>query len=212
VIDEAGALAGIVTEGDFLRRAETGTQRQRPRWLEFLAGPGKLASEYVHASGRKVSEVMTANVQTVGEDASLDEVVGLMERHRVKRVPVMRNGKVVGIITRANLLRALASVAPELAPATADDRAIRERLLAELKRQPWAPVAMIDATVRNGVVSLSGCVLDERQRDAVRVVAENVPGVKSIEDHLVWIEPMSGAVIESPQDRAAAAAAQRRAS
>src|ERR1700731_1297937 len=109
VIDESGNLQGVVTEGDFLRRVETGTERKRSRWVEFLLGPGRLATDYVHTSGRKVGEVMTPDVYTVAEDDALEKVVHLMERHRIKRVPVVRGAKVIGIVTRANLMRALAS-------------------------------------------------------------------------------------------------------
>jgi CBS domain-containing protein len=123
VVDARGSLVGIVTEGDLLRRAETGTQRRRPRWIEFLVGTGRLATEYVHASGRKVIEVMTSDVRTVTEDASLDDIVHLMERYRIKRVPVVRAGKLVGIVSRANLLRALASVVADTKPVPTDDGA-----------------------------------------------------------------------------------------
>ncbi|HMF20520.1 MAG TPA: CBS domain-containing protein, partial [Pseudolabrys sp.] len=104
VVDASGALVGIVTEGDLLRRTETGTQRKRPRWIEFLIGPGRLATEYVHASGRKVREVMSQDVQAVTGDTPLEEIVRLMERHQIKRLPVVDSGKLVGIVTRANLL------------------------------------------------------------------------------------------------------------
>src|SRR5215470_9507530 len=194
VIDAAGSLQGIVTEGDFLRRVETGTERKRSRFIEFLLGPGRLATEYVHASGRKVSEVMTPDVHTVTEDAPLEQVVHLMERHRVKRIPVVRGDQVVGIVTRANLMRALASLALAEQPAAADDAAIRERLLAELNKERWAPVGLMDVVVKDGVVKLSGALTDERQRQAIRVAAENIPGVAKVEDHLIWIEPNSGVV------------------
>jgi CBS-domain-containing membrane protein len=200
VVDKTGALVGIVTEGDLLRRTETGTQRKRPRWIEFLVGPGKLATEYVHASGRKVRDVMSPNVHTVTDDASLDEIVHLMERHQIKRLPVMTGDKMVGIVTRANLLRALASLAGETKPAAPDDASIRARIYAELQKQPWAPVNFLDIVVRNGVVHLWGVLLDERQREAIHVAAENTSGVKSIEDHLVWVEPMSGIAIPSDDD------------
>jgi CBS domain-containing protein len=194
VITENGDLMGMVTEGDFLRRSETGTQRRRPRWIEFLLGPGKLAEEYVRTSGRKVHEVMTPVVHTVSEDASLEEVVRLMERHHIKRVPVMRGTRVVGIITRANLMRAMVKSAPQPQPMSAGDQEIRDRLLADLKQQPWAPLALIDISVKDGVVTISGTVTDERQRVALRVAAENVPGVKQVVDDLVWVEPLSGMV------------------
>jgi CBS domain-containing protein len=200
VVDKNDALVGIVTEGDLLRRAETGTQRKRPRWIELLIGPGKLATEYVHTSGRQVRDVMSPKVQTVTEDASLEDIVQLMERHQIKRLPVVRGDKLVGIVTRANLLRALAIVASETKPATADDTSIRGRIYAELEQQPWAPINLLDIVVRKGVVHLWGVLLDERQRDAIHVAVENTPGVKSIEDHLVWVEPMSGIAIPMPED------------
>jgi CBS domain-containing protein len=198
VIDERGKLAGIVSEGDFLRRAETGTARRRPRWIEFFMGPGRLSDEYVRVSGRTVSDVMTREVQTVPPDAPLEQAVHLMERRNIKRVVVVDNGKVVGIVTRANLLHAMAGYAHEIAPLSAEDAAIRERLLAELKAQPWAPVPSIHITVRNGVVQLSGVITDERQRQALRVAAENIPGVKKVEDNVVWVEPVSGLFVEAP--------------
>jgi CBS domain-containing protein len=201
VIDDRGNLVGIVSEGDFLRRAETGTGRRRPRWTEFFLGPGRLADEYVRLSGRKVSDVMTHEVQTVAPDAPLEQVARLMERHNIKRLPVVANGKVVGIVTRANLLHAVASFADEIAPLSAADAAIRERLLATLKDQPWAPVTAVDVTVRNGVVALSGVITDERQRQALRVAAENIPGVKEVEDNVVWVEPVSGMFAEAPAPR-----------
>ena len=200
VVDATGRLQGIVTEGDFLRRAETGTVRKRSRWVEFLLGPGRLATEYAHASGRKVSDVMTPDVHTVAEDAPLEQVVHLMERHRVKRIPVMRGDTVVGIVTRANLMRALAGLALAAQPPAPGDAAIRERLLAELKKQSWAPVGLIDIAVKDGVVKLSGALTDERQRQAIWIAAENIAGVKKVEDHLIWIEPNTGVIIEAPKD------------
>ena len=201
VMDQSGRLQGIVTEGDFLRRAETGTQRKRPRWVEFLLGPGRLAEEYVQTSGRRVSEVMSPDVHTASEDAPLERIVHLMERNRVKRIPIVRGDKVVGIVTRANLLRALASLALAEQPAAADDTAIRERLLAELRRQRWAPIGLMDVVVKDGVVKLTGALTDERERQALRVAAENIPGVKKVEDHLIWIEPNSGVIIRAPEDQ-----------
>jgi CBS domain-containing protein len=192
VVDAGGALVGIVTEGDLIRRTETGTQRKRSGWLEFLVGPGRLAAEYLQAAGRKVGDVMTADVRMVTESSSLDEVVHLMERHQINRVLVVRDGKLVGIVTRANLLHALASVIDEAKPGPTSDAAIRERLHTELKAQRWAPIGLINVVVRNGVVHLSGTLFDERQRGAIRAAAENIPGVKGVKDHLVWIDPMSG--------------------
>ena len=204
VVDAENRLVGIVTEGDFLRRGELGTQRRRPRWLEFLIGPGRLAAEYVRACGRKVGEIMTTNPHTISANTPIEEVVRLMERHRIKRLPVVEDGKVIGIVSRANLLHALASLAREVKPAVGDDGAIRDRILAECAKQPWAP--QINVIVRNGVVELWGVITDDRERQAFIVAAENVPGVNSVHDHLAWVEPTSGMVLLSDEDEEAAKA------
>jgi CBS domain-containing protein len=200
VIDVMGRLVGMVTEGDFLRRAETSTHRQRPRWLEFIVGPGRLADEYVHAHGRKIHEVMTPDPVTITEDTPLEEVVTLMEKRRIKRVPVVRGDRVVGIVSRANLLHAVAGLAVQATPANVDDQAIRERLLAELGKEKWAPLGALDITVRDGVVDLWGTITDERERQALIVAAENVPGVKQVKDHVAWIDAMSGIALLPPDE------------
>jgi CBS domain-containing protein len=202
VVDAEGRVAGIITEGDLLRRTETGTERKRPRWIEMLVGPGKLANEYVRTHGRRVSEVMTPDVVSVAEDTPLGDVVELMERKRIKRVPVLRADRIVGIVSRANLLRALAGVASEIAPGGKGDADIRAQLLAEVDRQSWGPRGSIDIGVRNGVVDFWGVILDERARLALRVAAENVPGVTQVRDHMVWVEPHSGIVIDAPPESA----------
>jgi len=200
VIDANGQLVGIVTEGDFLRRAETGTQRKRSRWLDLLVGPRTLAEDYVHAHGRKVEDVMTPDPATIAEEATLEEVVRLMERRRIKRLPVVRGNSVVGIVSRANLMHALASL-EHTAPAGAkSDTAIREQILAELDKQTWAPVALIDVVVHDGVVELWGTITEANQGDALRVCAENIDGVKQVVNHLTWIEPVSGMILSSPEE------------
>ena len=200
VVDASGALVGIISEGDFLRRRETATERRRSRWLEFLMGPGKIASEYTHSHGAKVAEVMSDDVQTVEEGTPLAEVVELMERHRIKRVPVTRGKKMTGIVTRSNLMQAMVSMARSEQAAPKGDAEIRERLLAEIQKEQWAPAAMINVVVRKGVVELWGAVVGDRQREALKVAAENTPGVTGIKEHLVWIEPTSGMVVASPED------------
>lgn len=202
VIDAAGVLVGMITEGDLLRRVETGTQRQRPRWLEFLAGGGQLANEYVRSHGRKVSEVMTPDPVATAEDTPLEDIVTLMEKRRIKRLPIVRDGKVVGIVSRANLLHALASVAAETPPSKVEDQVIRSWLLTELEQQRWAPNATIDVVVRDGVVDLWGTITDERTRQALIVAAENVPGVRRINDHVAWIDPTTGMLFQ-PNEGAA---------
>jgi CBS domain-containing protein len=204
VIDPAGALVGVVTEGDFLRRSETGTERKRSRWLEFLVGPSRLADEYVHTHARSVKDVMTSTPITISEDAPLDEAVERMESHRIKRLPVVRGGQVVGIVSRANLLHALVSLAAASPPQAKTDVAIREALLAEFDKLTWAPAALVDPVVKDGVVELWGTITEEAQREALKVCAQNIPGVRSVVSHLTWIEPMSGMAIGETEDQRAA--------
>lgn len=199
VLDD-GKVVGILTEGDLLRRSETGTERHRPRWLEILMGPGRMASEYVRTHGRKVDGIMTSDVISVARDTPLDEVVGLMERRRIKRVPVLDGDVLVGVVSRADLLRSLLHVFEGHHSEGRGDDEIREQIVAELAKAAWAPRDGFSISVKDGVVDLNGVILEEKEREALRVVAENVAGVTAVEDHLVWIEPVSGTVIDPPQD------------
>ncbi len=202
VFDAERQLVGIVSEGDLLRRSELGTEKHRPRWIEFLLGPGRMAEEYVHTHGRKVEEVMSRNVITTTEMADLGEAIDLMNRHHIKRLPVMFNARVVGVLTRADVLRKLAERLPKDSRQIGDAE-LKSAVLTELERQKWAPIAWIDVSVADGIVEFRGNITDERQRDALHVVAENVPGVKGIHDHLVWVEPNTGTFLLSPEDEKA---------
>jgi CBS domain-containing protein len=198
VLDKDGELVGVVTEGDFLRRSELGTQRRRSKWLEFIVGPGKLAEEYVHASGRKVEEIMTPDPCVIDENDALEKVVELMERRRIKRLPVVRSGRMVGIVSRANLLHALASLARDTQAEAGPDWSIRNQILTTLGAQRWAP--NVNVVVKKGVAELWGCITDERERQGIIVAVENVAGVKGVHDHMVWVEPMSAMAFPSPED------------
>ena len=197
VIDAAGAPVGVVTEGDLLRRIETGTDKRHSGWIRLLLGPGRLAAEYTRSHAHKVGEVMTTEVVSVGPETPLAEVVELMEERRIKRVPVVDGGKLVGIVSRANLVAALAGMLAKERGAALSDDDIRRAILAEIDKQPWGPRESVDAIVTDGVVELQGTILDERERAALIVAAENLPGVKSVQDKLVWVEPNSGMVIPS---------------
>ncbi|MBV9199637.1 MAG: CBS domain-containing protein [Alphaproteobacteria bacterium] len=195
-------VVGILTEGDLLRRGETGTERHRPRWLEILMGPGRAAGEYVRTHGRKVEDIMSTDVVSVSADTPLEEVVGLMERRRIKRVPVVDGEALLGIVSRADLLRSLLGILDAQHAETRSDDEILERIEAELAKAAWVPRDGLSISVKDGVVDLNGVILDEKEREALRVAAENVPGVKAVEDHLVWVEPVSGTVIEpTPKER-----------
>jgi CBS domain-containing protein len=201
VIDETAKLVGIVSQGDFIRRAEIGTQRKRGRWLKLLLGPGTAASDFVHERGRKVGEIMTLDPCTVTEDAPLEDIVQLMEHNDVKRLPVMRGDQLVGIVTRSNLLQAVAELAREVPDPTADDDHIRNHIITSIEKADWGPFGL-GVIVRNGNVHLSGIITNERSRQAAIVAAENVSGVTKVHDHLCWVEPMSGMYLNSQEDEA----------
>jgi CBS domain-containing protein len=193
VVDEAGHVVGVLTEGDLLRRAETGTAVQGG-WLANLFASGAQAGRYVQAHTRRVADLMTPEVVSVAEDTPLSEVVRLMERYRIKRLPVLRDAKLVGLVSRADLVRA---VGEAMVPAalTADDATIVQRIREELGKQPWAHARSLSIACENGEVVLDGCVFDMRERDAVRVLAESIPGVKSVDNRLACVEPNTGTMI-----------------
>lgn len=204
VVDEAGLLLGVVSEGDFLRRSELGTERRRSSWLDFILGHGRAAEDYAHTHGRAVSEVMTRDVVTISHNAPLEEAVALMEKRHVRRLPVT-DGDALGIVTRSDILRALLPKVEEPCEASdatpVSDDTIQAAILKEFQDQPWAPAALISVRVENGVVELGGSIVDERQRAAIRVIAENVHGVRAVKDKMVWIDPMSGMVLTAPDDK-----------
>ena len=185
VVDKCNQIIGMVSEGDLLHRAETGTERRRSWWLDMIASTDKLAGDYIKSHSGKVKDVMTRNVLSVTETTSVADIALLLETNRIKRVPVVRDGKLVGIVSRANLVRALAMTIGEPAgSAETDDRAIREKLLAELKAQKWAEVSPANVTVKDGVVHLWSSYLSEQEKRALIVAAENIPGVRRVEDHM----------------------------
>ncbi len=194
VVDADNRILGIVSEGDLIHRAESDTERRRSWWLALLrTGSEDRAREYVKTHGRRAEDVMTRDVITVGEDTPLGEIAELLERRRIKRVPVVRDGRLVGIVSRADLLRELvAGRAAAQAPVTADDRAIRERLLRELDAQGLVPTRYVNVVVTDGVVHLWGLVDGPEQARAIRVAAENIPGVRAVEDHLGRRPPYVG--------------------
>jgi CBS domain-containing protein len=204
VLNEDGALVGMVSQSDFLRRSEIGTQRKRSRWLQLLIGPGGLAADFVHERGRKVEDVMTRDPVTVQEDTKLDELVHLMEMHDVHRLPVMRGKILVGIVTRSNLLRAVASMAREIPDPTADDDHIRDRVIRMISGMSWRP-GSLQVVVRNGVVHLYGVILEDESRQASIVAAETTAGVREVHDHMYFFDTFTGAHVESPEDMKAPA-------
>jgi CBS domain-containing protein len=200
VVDDRGTVKGMITEGDLMRRAETGTARHAS-WLAAFVATGRTAQDYVRSHARKVAELIDGDVISVTPDASLEEIVAIMESRRVKRVLVIDNGHMVGIVARADLVRALLKVLPGGAKAPAvTDAQIRARFLQEADGQPWAPRGAIDCLVKDGVIELHGFITDDRLRAALRVIAENTSGASGLRDHLVCIEPISGTVLSQGSD------------
>jgi CBS domain-containing protein len=184
IMDAAGKLVGIVTEGDLMRRTETDTEHPYS-WLSFFLGEGAAAADYVKSHATKVKDVMTRNVRTAGPDTPLYEIADLFEENHIKRVPIVNDaGDLVGIVSRANILQAVASARPKLEIAL-PDKAIREKLLQELREQPWAHVHRMNIVVTDGVVDLWGFVRSDKERQAIIVAAERIAGVTAVNDRLM---------------------------
>jgi CBS-domain-containing membrane protein len=184
VVDSNQQVVGMISEGDLLHRVETGTQHRRTWWLEMDESAQALAREYVKSHGRKAKDVMTRDVTTVSPSTELADIANLLETRGIKRVPVVKDGKLVGIVTRANLIRALAS-APKssVRPAKGGDHQISGMLQGELRHQKWAQNASVSVVVKRGIVHLWGTLPSDEQRSALRVAAETIPGVKTVVDH-----------------------------
>jgi CBS domain-containing protein len=185
VVDKDGKLVGIVSEGDLLHRAEEGTEEHRSWWLSLFDSPDVAARAYAKSHGRHASEIMTNKIVSVSEDTPVAEIAGLLEKNHIKRVPVLRDGKPVGIVSRANLVQALATRQEKAVSAVAeDDRVIRDHLIETLRNESWANAGTVNIVVENGEVNLWGMVDSEDTRNAIHVAIENTPGVKSIADHM----------------------------
>lgn len=195
VIDDDGQLVGIVTEGDCLRRAELGTEKNHSSWTDFFSSTSTLADRYIRSHARKVSEIMTMNPVTADKDAPLETVIQLMEKNRIKRVPIVENGSLVGIVSRSNVMKALMSRSLAMPAADTSNNALAKEVRKAIDQLTWAPRSLVDIRVTDGIVELRG-VAEPRTSDAMTVAAENVPGIKTVRNYLAWVEPISGMVIE----------------
>ncbi|WDO03386.1 CBS domain-containing protein [Aeromonas allosaccharophila] len=198
VLDSDGIMVGIVTEGDLLRRRELGTEIKHPHWKELFFSPGRLAKDYIQSHASYAGEIMTANPLTISPETPLDEVIGLMEENNIKRLPVVKANRLVGIVTRVDILKALQTIwtrdrdcESEKVKKT-DDESVKKEIIERIHSQPWAPRSNIRITVQHGVVDIDGVIWDENIRAALITLIEEVTGNGDIYDHLVFIEPITG--------------------
>jgi CBS domain-containing protein len=200
VLDDKGAAVGVLSEGDLMRRAELGTQKRRPAWLEFILGGGRTAEDYLHSHGRRVGEIMTRGAFTVETYAEIAEAVDQMIAHKVKRLIVVSDGRAVGVLSRSAVLKALLVALPEPG-APRSDAEIQADISAQFDREPWAPRGGVRTVVEGGIVTLEGAISDDRLRPALKVLVENIAGVKGVRDQLAWIEPNSGFLVPAEEEK-----------
>lgn len=184
VVDDHGKLVGMVSEGDLMHRAEARTERQHAWWLRGFIGAETLAAEYVKAHARKIKDVMTRDVISASPNSPLYEIAALMEKNAIKRVPIVRDGDLVGIVTRANLIQAVASGRKAL-DIPVSDTFIRDKIIARLKEQAWAHTGQLNITVNGGVVDIWGFTDSDAERTAIGVAAESVLGVSVVHNNIV---------------------------
>jgi len=184
VVDDQGKIIGIVSEGDLLHRSEISTQRRHPWWLDLMVRDEVLdAEEYIKAHAKQVADIMTRNVITAEPDTPLQEIAEILEKYTIKRVPIVRDGRLVGIVSRANLVQAIATSGSDL-DVPLSDTTIREQLLTHLNKEDWAHTALLNVTVNGGVVDLWGFIESDTERKAIRIAAEATPGVRAVNDHM----------------------------
>jgi CBS domain-containing protein len=185
VVDEKGGLVGIVSEGDLMRRPEIGTTKRHSWWLELISTEWASANEYIKSHSRKVADVMTRDVITAKPDSPLGDIAALLERRRIKRVPVVEGGKLVGIVSRANILQAVASAAKKLPSlASPDDAELRKKVVSRIASEPWRP-SMLTVTVQDGTIDLWGLVHSAEQKKAAQLAAETTPGVRAVVNNII---------------------------
>jgi CBS domain-containing protein len=185
VVDGAGTVVGLISEADLVHRDEIGTGKRRAWWVEALTPASTLAEEFAKSHGRHVAEVMSTDVVSASPDATLGEIAALLERHRIKRVPILQDGRLVGIVSRSNLIQALASSVAGQGSGTDGDRKIRLELLNRLGGQPWTDFGARNVIVSGGVVHMWGLVGSEEERKALVALAEEVPGVTRVSDEMI---------------------------
>jgi len=185
VVDEKGELVGIVSEGDLIRRPEIGTAKRHSWWLELISNKWASATEYIKSHSRKVADVMTRDVITAKPDTPLGDIASMLERNRIKRVPIVEGGRLVGLVSRANILQALASATKKLSSlTTATDSELRKKVQSRLAAEPWRPT-MLTVTVQDGTVDLWGLVHSVEEKKAAQLATEATPGVRAVVNNII---------------------------
>jgi len=185
VVGADGGILGIVSEGDLINRADTATAHRKSWWLNALASTEALAIEYTKTHSRRVSDVMTHDVITASPETPVSEIAALLEKNSIKRVPIVNDGKLIGIVSRANLIQGLASLKEKAPQSHCDDSAIRDKIMTKLNNERWARPALLTVTVQDGTVDLWGIVDSEVEKKAVGVLVEVTPGVHAVNDNLI---------------------------
>lgn len=185
VVDEAGRLLGIVSEADLLRRSEAPGATERHRWLELFADPDSRAEAFLKAHGRTAADVMTQDLEVATPATTLEEAARLIRERRVKRLPVVEDGRLVGIVARADLLRGLEQRDAAAERPTPDDLAIKQRFEAVARQAGFVSVGAVTVVVQDGVVHLWGLAATATERRALELAAAGIGGVREVRNHLV---------------------------
>jgi len=185
VVDPDGRLVGIISEADLMRREEVGTAVHHPWWVEAVTPAATLATEFTKSHGKRVAELMSTNLITATEDTPLADIAAILERNRIKRVPIVRDGELVGIVSRSNLVQALAVAGIAANESQGTSRGIRDELLVRLGQQSWSDFGNRNVIVADGEVHLWGLVGSEAERGALIALAEGVPGVTGVVDEMI---------------------------
>lgn len=189
VVDADGKMIGIVSEADLMHRPEIATVPGKS-WLQrLLADNTATAREFVRSHSHRVTDVMTKNVVSADEGATVQEIVVLMQRHHVKRIPILRDGKIVGIVGRANVLQGLLAREPSSPSGRIDDEVLRAAVTATLAKRGWAAAPTSNVVSQDGVIHLWGCVDNNTIKKAYEIAAENVHGVRHVQNHMMVIPP-----------------------
>ena len=184
ILDAEGKVLGLISEGDLMRRVEGAEKRHKSWWLSLFSGTADTAADFVAMRSRRASDIMSHPVETVAPEMPVADIARLLEKKRIKRVPVVEGGRMIGIVSRANLLQALSTVPVEKVDTRASDRERRDIVQAALARVPGLNPAHLNVVVENGRVDVWGLAGSDAEENAVRVALDNIEGLGEVSIHL----------------------------